>query len=288
MKIVTTAQMRELDRRTIEEFGTKGDVLMDRAGQGVADVARRVAETAGFVNPWIHLVAGRGNNGGDAFAAARHLKDTGFAVEVWLAGSANEVQGDALLHLSRMKKAGITLRELPTKEDWDEAAKEKGWADIVVDGVLGTGGQGPARGPAVGAIQYINAQSGEALVVAVDIPSGLDGDTGAAGGAVVRADVTVAIGLPKRGLLEPAALDYVGCLEVVDIGIPADFIGQMDLEPDRELIHWSDLKPLFPPRARAPRTRGTSATFCSWAARAAIRARSRSRRARRCARESGW
>jgi NAD(P)H-hydrate epimerase len=150
-----------------------------------------------------------------------------------------------------MKKAGITLRELPTKEDWDEAAKEKGWADIVVDGVLGTGGQGPARGPAVGAIQYINAQSGEALVVAVDIPSGLDGDTGAAGGAVVRADVTVAIGLPKRGLLEPAALDYVGCLEVVDIGIPADFIGQMDLEPDRELIHWSDLKPLFPPRARA-------------------------------------
>ncbi|MFH0954470.1 MAG: NAD(P)H-hydrate epimerase [Verrucomicrobiota bacterium] len=251
MKLVSAAQMRELDRRTIEELGTPADDLMDWAGQGVADVVRRMTEVAGFFSPHIHLFAGRGNNGGDAFAAARHLKDMGFSVEVWLAGAANEVQGDALKHLSRMKTAGIELRELPTKEDWEDARASRESADILVDGILGTGSAGPARGPAVGAIQYINALSQDALVVAIDIPSGLDADTGAAEGDVVRADVTATMGLPKLGLVEPAALDYVGCIEVIDIGIPDDFVAQVPAASDRELIYLPDLKPLFKRRPRA-------------------------------------
>ncbi len=250
MKLVTVAQMRELDRRTIEEGGTSAEALMDRAGQGVADVARRVAEVAGFYGPTIHLFAGRGNNGGDVFAAARHLKAMGLGVEVWLAGAANEVHGAALKHMSKMKAAGISVRELPTKEDWDDEMPYRALGDVLVDGILGTGTSGPARGPAAGANRYINAQAQDSLVVAVDIPSGLDADTGAAEGDVVRADVTVTMGLPKKGLVEPCALDYVGTVEVVDIGIPEEYITQMQVEGDREMINLTDLKPLFKRRPR--------------------------------------
>lgn len=242
--------MRELDRRTIEEMETPGETLMERAGQGVADIVQRLAESAGFHHPLVHLIAGRGNNGGDAFAAARMLKEDGVSVQVWLAGAANAIKGDALRHFSRMRDAKITLRELPTREDWEEALQFPSAGDILVDGVLGTGSAGPARGPAAGAIEYINQQSRGALVVAIDLPSGLNADTGKAEGEAVRADVTVTLGLPKRGLAEPAALEYAGVVEVVDIGIPADFIAQAAMAEDRELICVNDLRPLLPRRPR--------------------------------------
>ncbi len=251
MKVVTTAQMRELDRRTIEEADITGEELMERAGGGVAGAVQHLAEIAGFNRPFVLLVAGRGNNGGDAFAAARHLKEWGADAEVWLAGAANEIKGDALKHLSRMRAAHVPLRELPTKEDWEDAAGYRAGADILVDGVLGTGAAGPARGPAVGAIEFINMQSRDSLVVAIDLPSGLDADTGQVNGAAVLADLTVTIGLPKTGLMAPAALDYVGCIEVVDIGIPPAFVEQAGPDPARELIYSSDLRGLFPRRPRA-------------------------------------
>ena len=251
MKLVSVSQMRELDRRTVEENGTSSKTLMDRAGQGVADIASRVAEAAGFIHPTIHLFAGRGNNGGDAFAAARHLKGMGLSVEVWLAGAENEVHGDALKHLSQMKSAGIVLHEFPTKEDWDQEMPFRAFGDVLVDGILGTGTTGPARGPAAGAIRYINAHSHDSLVVSIDVPSGLNADTGAAEGDVVWADVTATMGLPKKGLVQPAAFDYVGSVEVVDIGIPEEYISQLQVESDLEMIYLTDLKPLFKRRPRA-------------------------------------
>lgn len=250
MKIVTATQMRELDRRTIEEAGVKGIDLMERAGQGVATAARRLAEVSGFPDPIVHLIAGRGNNGGDAFVAARLLKEQNFAVEVWLAGSANQVTGDARLNLSRLKTAGITVREMPTVDDWLAALAQPFWAEILVDGVLGTGITGPARGPAAAAIQYIRAQANDVLCLAIDIPSGLNADTGEAEGDTVIADLTVTMGLPKRGLVQPVALEFVGSLEVVDIGIPREYIEDLDLDDDLELIYLTDLQPLFPRRKR--------------------------------------
>ncbi len=250
MKIVTAAQMRELDRRTIEEAKIKGVELMERAGFGVADIVRRLAETSGFMGGTVHLIAGRGNNGGDAFVAAKHLKQMGFLVEVWVACHANQITGDAFIHHGKMTKAGIKAFELPTIEDWQDAIRAPFFADIIVDGVLGAGITGPARGPAAGAIQYINSQSNESLVVAIDVPSGLDADTGRADGDAVRADVTATIGCPKVGLLEPAAADFVGVLDVSDIGIPREFFDDIDFETDDEFIHASDIKPLFPRRNR--------------------------------------
>lgn len=251
MKIVSPEQMRELDRRTIEEGGVPGETLMDRAGRGLADVVRRLVDQTGFESPLVRLLAGRGNNGGDAFAAARYLKEMEMRVEVWLAGAANQVKGDALIHLSRMKSARVPLRELPVKEDWEDAAADAEPAEFLVDGLLGTGGTGPARGPVVAAIQYLNAMADDALVVSVDIPSGLDATTGEAMGDTVTADITVTMGIPKLGLVQPSALDYVGSLEVVDIGLPPDFVDEISVSHDLEFIYLTDLKPLLPRRARA-------------------------------------
>jgi NAD(P)H-hydrate epimerase len=250
MKIVSAEQMRELDRRTIDEFGTPGEVLMERAGLGLADVIRRLMDYAGLIHPSVHFIAGRGNNGGDAFVAARLLHEVGIPVDVWIAGRASEFQGDALKAFSKMAGASIPYQELPTNDDWEAALQGPALGDILVDGVLGTGTRGPARGPVAGAIQYINRRVEDALVVAIDIPSGLHADDGQPLGEAVRADVTVTMGLPKCGLVEPAAQEYVGSLEVVDIGIPEEFVEDVELESTTTLICASDLRPLFPRRAR--------------------------------------
>lgn len=249
MKIVSSAVMRELDRRAIEEFGIKSRDLMDRAGHGVATSVRRLAETFGYANPYIHVIAGRGNNGGDGFAAARYLKDMGFAVEVWLAGTIPQVSGDAAYFLSRCKQAKIPVEELPTLEDWQEAIANPLIAEIVVDGVLGVGIKGPPRGPVAGAIQYIRAQADEAVIVSIDVPSGLNADSGLPEGDAVKADLTVTMGLPKRGLVNPAAIDYVGTIEVVDIGLPSELVNEAEAD-DLAMIYVSDLYQFYPRRFR--------------------------------------
>ncbi len=250
MKLVTTAQMRQLDRRTMDELGVPGERLMERAGEGVARVVLRLSEVSGRAASCVQVLAGKGSNGGDAFVCARHLHSLGLDVSVWLAGSLAEVKGDARTHLERMKEAGLSVRELPSVKDWDRALAAGPCGDILVDGLLGTGTVGPAQGAVASAIRCINAWAQEALVVAIDLPSGLNADTGAAEGEAVRADVTVTMGLPKKGFVVPAALDYVGSVEVVDIGIPSEFIKPLMMEEDKELITLSDLRPLMPRRAR--------------------------------------
>ncbi len=232
----------------IKEFEVPGEVLMERAGAGVADFVQCLSRMSGYVKPCILLLAGRGNNGGDAFVAARCLKEHGMEVEVWLAGVSDEITGDALRHLGKMRSAGIVLNELPTIEDWELAPVACHGVDIIVDGVLGTGISGPARGPAVGAINYINTLSERSVVVSIDVPSGLDADTGRPSGSAVKADITVTMGLPKVGLLEPSAADYVGTLEVIDLGMPDELISP--ITSDRELINAEDLRKIIKRRSR--------------------------------------
>lgn len=247
MKLVTTEQIRAMERKIIQEDIIPGDELMERAGLGVANAVIHLADMAGFHQPTVALVAGRGNNGGDAFAAARFLKTEGFDVEVWLAAAANEIRGDALKHLSRMRAAGVDLLELPTMEDWD-AGPPNDRIDLIVDGILGVGIRGPARGPAAAAVHMVNALACRALVVAIDVPSGMDADSGETRGEAVKADLTVTIGLPKIGLVLPPAIDHVGTVEWVDIGFPADEIRR--LAYDMELITAADIYDLLPPRPR--------------------------------------
>ena len=249
MKAITTAEMQELDRRTMREFEVPGEVLMDRAGMGVAEVVRRVAQTARMGHPLVQLFAGRGNNGGDAFVAARYLKELDFDVQVFLAGEVASLRGDALEHLMKMKAAGVALQELPETEDWADLYDDpQACGDILVDGLLGTGIRGPARGLAAAAIQVINRFAEFAHIVAIDAPSGLDTDTGAAEGDVVTADITATMGLPKIGLVQPAAIEYVGSLDVIDIGIPSELWA--GITAPIEAITGFDIRPLLPRRRR--------------------------------------
>ncbi|MCB1070565.1 MAG: NAD(P)H-hydrate dehydratase [Kiritimatiellae bacterium] len=248
MKLVTAEQMRELDRRTIEETEVTGEVLMERAGFVLAGMIRRLADASSLASPIVHFIAGRGNNGGDAFVAARVLHDMQYSVYVWIAAFANQIHGDALLHFSRMKQKGITIDELPTLEDWQDAARQPLYADIIVDGILGTGLKGPARGPATGAIHYINQQRRESLCVAIDIPSGLNADTGTVEGEAVYADLTVTMGLPKVGFVTATGMDHIGSIDVADIGIPRELVDEVEPPEAIELIDISDLRGLAPRR----------------------------------------
>lgn len=248
MKAVTAAEMREIDRKLTADYGLSGELLMDRAGFGVARAVQNLADRAGFTDPLIQVFAGRGNNGGDAFVAARYLAEEEYDVEVWLAGTVRDLEGEALRAHGLLKAAKVKCTELSTRADWDRLLNELPGGDILVDGLLGTGITGPARGPVAGAIRYINSNATRGFVVAIDLPSGLNADTGAAPGDVVCADETVTIGLPKKGMLTPRAIEYTGCLEVVDIGIPWELVEP--LASGLELVAAADLRSFMPRRLR--------------------------------------
>ena len=226
MKTVTAEQMRELDRRTIEDFGTPGEVLMERAGQGIADSIIRRSGWLGGRFRGVIAVAGRGNNGGDACVAARILMQAGIPVELWAATATSAYSGDAEIHFKRMVASGVTVRELALPQDWSDPSLDCA-GKIIVDGILGTGARGAARGAAGAAVEWITRMSPSNSVLAIDVPSGLNADSGKPEGPVVTADWTVTMALPKTGLIEQSAREYVGNLEVVDIGIPAEFIAEL-------------------------------------------------------------
>lgn len=279
MKSVTCSQMRELERLTIEQ-GVSGEVLMERAGRAVADAACEFIDESVLNNPSILIFAGHGNNGGDAFVAARYLHEKRYQVEVFLAAKAGSVQGDAKLHLEKMLALKIPLKEIPD---------EKGWADlsiqaeknIIIDGLLGTGIKGAPTGVAAAAIKKIQELSRNNFVLSIDVPSGLNADSGMAEGVVVKADVTVTMGLPKIGLIKPSAIEYVGAVEVADIGIAQPLIDKID--SDLMLVTRRDLTEIISRRPRAAHKGtfghvlviGGAAGFCgavAMCARAALRA----------------
>ena len=190
MKAVATAQMRALEERIIAA-GTPAPVLMERAGAAVA--RRALALLRAARSEAVLLVAGNGNNGGDARVAARHLVAAGCRATV-------VAPGELTTELLRQTQPGL-----------------------IVDGLLGTGLTGAVREPYATAIRLIN--EARVPVLAIDLPSGLDGDTGQPLGVAVRAAVTLAIGLPKIGLLQ--APEQVGALAVADIGLPAEWVAEL-------------------------------------------------------------
>ena len=239
MKLVTSNQMRELDQAAIAS-GIPGEVLMQTAGEGVAAAIRKLADLHQLIDAPVLFVAGCGNNGGDAFVAARCLHEDEWPVECWLAGPEGKLKGDALTHFKLMKKSGVPIRVMERSDDWVQAAECGTDAEIIVDGLLGTGASGEPRGIIGDAIAFVDGQADRALVVSIDVPSAM----------AVRADLTVTMGLPKIDCVQPENVDAVGNLEVVDIGIPPELVSAIEGCADIELIHPSDLSPLFPRRSR--------------------------------------
>jgi NAD(P)H-hydrate epimerase len=242
MKAVTTAQIRELDQRTIAA-GTPGEELMERAGYAVARATIQFLKRQDSRS--VLLFAGKGNNGGDAIVAARHLAGAGCYPMLVLLCRRNELQGDSLLHFQKLVSA-IRVFELPTLDELSTIVAETEPA-VIVDGLLGTGLKGQVREPYATAIKVVNGL--HLPVVSIDIPSGLGSDTGDVHGFGVRADMTVTMALPKIGLLKPAAADLVGRIEVADIGIPREFVEE--IQTDAELLTAQDVTPLLPPRRRS-------------------------------------
>lgn len=222
MKIVTAAQMKELDRRTIEEAKVPGATLMERAGQGVVEAMER---TAGPLSgKTVAVLCGKGNNGGDGFVVARLLRKRGATARVLLLARPGDLTGDAkTMHRRFVSAAGAKAVSASPPPDAIRAALAQ--SDLVVDALLGTGLSAPVQDPYRTAIELVNAAGRP--VIAVDLPSGIHADTGAVMGAAVRADLTVTFGLPKPGLYAGAGLDHAGSVEVVDIGIPPSFVSSV-------------------------------------------------------------
>jgi ADP-dependent NAD(P)H-hydrate dehydratase / NAD(P)H-hydrate epimerase len=241
VKAVTTAQIRQLDRDAIAT-GIPSFNLMANAGYAVAKTAAKLLQHDN-TRP-ILLLAGKGNNGGDAIVAAQHLAAAGCPTTLILLCAAADLTGDPLAHFQHL--AGVHIIQHPSPNQLPAIAAETKPA-LIIDGLLGTGLQGDVRAPYSDAIEFINQQTG-VKTLAIDIPSGLDGDTGQPHGNAVRADVTITMGLPKIGLLQPDALDYVGRIEVADIGFPAKLVDAIPSEV--ELLTTADIAPLLPPRPR--------------------------------------
>jgi NAD(P)H-hydrate epimerase len=207
-------QVREVDRLAIEEFGVPGVVLMENAGRGAAEVLR----AQGLHGPVV-LCCGKGNNGGDGFVIARHLDNWKVPIRVLLFARPEDLTGDALVNYHIIRQAGLALTvhtEQPV--DMEAVERELSGAEWIVDALFGTGLSGALRSPFEEIVKAINA--GSARVLAVDIPSGLDCDTGKPLGTAVRAHHTVTFGALKKGFADPAAAQWLGQVHVVDIGAP--------------------------------------------------------------------
>lgn len=212
MKFVTAECLQAMDRAAIAA-GTPGIVLMNRAGRGIAE------HLLEFDPRGVLFVAGRGNNGGDAFTAARYLQRLGIPCQVWVAGTEADLSPDAAHHF-RMMKNEVPHLFMPEESDWRLDRVFLPLADVVVDALLGTGTNGAPQGEVAAAVRMIHDIGHHMHVVSIDVPTGLDPDSGKVHNPCVRADLTLTLALPKLGFLEAEARARAGSIECVDIGLP--------------------------------------------------------------------
>ena len=229
MKALTAAEMREVDRLTTVRYGVPSHQLMEAAGKSVAEVfleqyGHKSAKPPGRVC----VLCGKGNNGGDGFVVARHLKEEAEQVEVYLFAKPKELKGDAAKNYKRWREQGGNVRAIGTAGQWEKVRGEALGAEVIVDALLGTGIRGAATGVVGQAIEDLNRASRKATaalpawIVAVDTPSGLPSDGEAAAGPLVRAHLTVTFTAPKVGQLISDDAACCGQLYVRGIGSPAE------------------------------------------------------------------
>jgi NAD(P)H-hydrate epimerase len=219
MPSLTRDQTRAIDRFAIETLGVPGVVLMENAGRLCADAVGDFLH--GPAGRKVAICAGAGNNGGDGFVMARHLSMRGAEVAVFLVSPAEKLSGDAEINYRIARNLGLDIREVGSLY-LANLSKDLAGFDVVVDAVGGTGIRGALRGDIAVAVEQINAAGRP--VIAVDIPTGLDCDTGLADGPAVRAKLTVTMVARKKGFDTPASAEFTGEVRVVDIGIPADVV----------------------------------------------------------------
>jgi NAD(P)H-hydrate epimerase len=221
MHALTREEIRALDRCAIDRLGIPGVILMENAGRNAADAVAELL--GGAAGRSVAVVAGAGNNGGDGFVIARHLALGGAAVVTYLVVPPAKITGDARVNLDALRALRHDVRE--AADALDGVAQQLKGFDAVVDAVGGTGIRGPLRGGLAAAVEQINAAGRP--VVAVDLPTGLDCDTGEASGPAVQAALTVTMLARKKGFDAPGAAAYTGRVRVVDIGVPPEVVAEI-------------------------------------------------------------
>jgi NAD(P)H-hydrate epimerase len=245
MRVLNTAQMREADRRTIEDLGIPALVLMENAGRQV--VAAIEARFEAFEALRVSVLCGPGNNGGDGFVAARVLAERGLDVGVFLLGQAADVKGDARTMLTILRNLGQDVVEIRDASTWELHGSDVLGADLIIDALFGTGLRGGLSGLAETIIADVNAAPRP--VVAIDLPSGVSADGPDLPGPVIDAVMTVALGAPKLPLLLPPAERLAGTLVVADIGIPDAIIDAVE-GPRIRVLTREDMRALIQPRSQ--------------------------------------
>jgi NAD(P)H-hydrate epimerase len=215
--VMNRAEVRAVDSWAIKEMGIPGVVLMENAGRSCAELIRE--KLARVANPKVCIFCGTGNNGGDGYVIARHLLSSGFQVVMVICGDRSRIKGDAKTNLDILEKLGQPVAQLDLSggdiEGRVEALSEG--ADMIVDGLFGTGLSGELRAEHRELVESINARN--CPILAVDIPSGLDCDTGEPLGAAVRATYTVSFVAAKSGFAAEGAKQYTGDVLVASIGV---------------------------------------------------------------------
>ena len=219
MRSLSRKEVRAADRCAIERLGVPGAVLMENAGRNAADAIAEFLGGAGGKS--VAVAAGGGNNGGDGFVIARHLSMRGARVTTFLVAPADKVAGEALVNLEILRRTGCDVQEV-RGDALAGLGKMLAPFDVVVDAIGGTGISGELRGDAAVAVQQVNAAGRP--VVAVDIPTGLDCDTGQADGPTVKADMTVTFAAQKRGFEAESASNYTGRVVLADIGVDMETV----------------------------------------------------------------
>ena len=222
---LTREQARELDRIAICEYGIDGLILMENAGRWCARAAARMLGQVDGAR--VAVLCGKGNNGGDGFVIARHLSNWGAEPQVVLLAGIDQVlaaNSDASANLRIVLNMELPVLAATTPQDAAGAVRERADSALIVDALLGTGAQGEVREPFLSAVRAVNDCA--CPVLAVDVPSGLDCDTGRPLGEAVRANRTVTFVAPKVGFAAAGAAQYTGQVEVAEIGIPRSVLAK--------------------------------------------------------------
>ncbi|WDQ17969.1 NAD(P)H-hydrate epimerase [Rhodopirellula sp. P2] len=212
---MTCEQVRQIDQVAMQQFHMPGIVLMENAGRGAAECIDEIAPAGSVL-----ILCGKGNNGGDGFTIARHLQLAGREVTILAMAKIDELHGDAAIQAKIAEAAGIKIQVL------GEASAKECFpaADILVDGLLGTGAKPPLRGRYLEVVEAANAAS--AIRIALDIPTGMNGDTGATGEPTFHADHTLTFAAPKVGFAKQDAVRCTGQVHVISIGVPQKLLRQ--------------------------------------------------------------
>jgi len=215
--VMTRDEVRAIDAWAINTLGIPGVVLMENAGRSCAELI--TDKLKGKAEPKVCIFCGTGNNGGDGYVIARHLLNSGFDVTVVMCGDRDKIKGDAKINLDILERMGRPIENLHLSEGDVREQVEAfcSGADMLVDGLFGTGLSGQLRGRYIDLIEAMNAC--KCPIIAVDIPSGLDCDTGESLGGAIRAAATVTFVALKKGFTSSAAHRYTGEIFIASIGI---------------------------------------------------------------------